>query len=94
MVQVMPVSQEAVNAAEALADAVEMAAADGVICAAEIAYLLPKVQLVVVKAQQTDLARAAGMAVMKGGIGAKRAQELLHDIDQWKPAIDEPDEAA
>ncbi len=81
MVQVVPISQQAVDAAEAVEDAVEMASADGVICDREIAYLLPKVRLMVATVREADLARAAGMAVIKGGVGAKRAQDLLHQID-------------
>jgi hypothetical protein len=85
MVQVLPLSQQAVDAAEAVEDAVVMASADGVICERELAYLLPKVQLMVMTAREADLARAAGMAVIKGGVGAKRAQDLLHQIDaHWE----------
>jgi hypothetical protein len=81
MVQVLPLTQRVVEAAEAFEERFLEAAADGEITTDEVAFLTPVVRLVVVSSQQADLARAAGMAVIKGGIGAKRAMDLLHQID-------------
>ncbi len=82
MVQVLPVSQQAANAVEAFEDAFTAAAADGVICAVEVRELLPRLEVTVITVQASNLAYAAGMAVLKGGVGAKRAHDLLLQIDE------------
>lgn len=81
MVQVLAISQQAANAVEALEEAFREAAADGVICHEELTGLLPRLDVTVITVQASNLAYAAGMAVLKGGVGAKRAQDLLNQID-------------
>jgi hypothetical protein len=86
MVQHAAISTMAVEAAEVLEDEFRACAADGVICAAEIAYLLPKVRTVLVKTQKVDLVQAAAIALIRGGQQSPRATRLLREVETFMPA--------
>ncbi len=81
MVQVIPVIQQAQAAMEDAYDAFVEAAADQMICAAELVWLVPRVQTASQLIAQAGDCQTAAMAVLKGGIGAQRAHRLLEQLD-------------
>jgi predicted aconitase with swiveling domain len=82
MVQVIPVMQQAQAAMEDAYEAFVDAAADNVICAAELVCLIPRVQLASDLVAKAGDCQTVAMAVLKGGVGAQRAHRLLEQLDE------------
>lgn len=85
MAQRPALSTTAVEVAEELFDTWRTRAADGVICADDMAHLEPQIVLVLVSTQCVDVAQAAGLAVMRGGADAQRAKGLMREVQAFMP---------
>lgn len=82
MVQVVPVIQRARSAAEEMVDRFRDVTADGVIDEQELVTFGPVVMLTVALISEAGDCQVAAMAVLKGGVGAYRAEQLLRELDE------------
>jgi hypothetical protein len=73
---------QARSAVEDMQDVFRRTSADGVITAEELAELAPAVTLSVVLVGEAGDCQVAAMAVLKGGVGAYRASQLLSELDE------------
>jgi len=80
MAQTVPLSKVAVTSAEHAHDLFKAIFADGPPTPDEIARMQMALDIAYRDAQRADLARAAGVALLRGGFTGRRARELY---DEW-----------
>lgn len=98
MPQSVPISEVAADHAEFVHDLFDRFTADHHLCPDEIAQMRVVLDINVYHAQRTDLARAFGVALLRGGMDGKRARELAGEWEEmeelYEPRQVEPLDAA